>query len=555
MLQPIPKDRSLPPRSVRAVAAVSRRELLAEIGPARHETVLLDRPGSHGAGDVKGRSRSFGIGALAALALILLSACGGARPAAGPPAWNEWSRSPFARASREGKVVLLSVQAGWCHWCHVMNATTYRDPEVRRLLETRFVMVRADGDARPDLAQRYRRYAWPATVFIGPDGRQILALRGYRPPERFRAILRDVIAAAAEGRVLSDEDGASEAPASDLDALRRSLIEQLDGMYDPQLSGWGRRQRYPFAAPVEHAFFRAAVRGEGQWRARALATLERYAELIDPVWGGMYQYSEGGVWNRPHFEKIVPVQAGAIRMFAEAHRVSGDDQWIERATRIRDYVRAQLTSPEGVFYTSQDADLSEPHVPGAEYYALDDAGRRALGIPHVDTHVYAADNGMMIAALAQLAIATGDGAPLEEATRAASRIIDTHLGDDGLFVHDADAPGTIRYLADQAWLLAAFVALHQATGDAAWRERAVALADATIEALRDERAAVSSRTPRTRTPSASSASGSCPSRRTPSPRAPCSPWAGSPTSPASARPRSPPSAPAPAETSSAGWAG
>lgn len=447
--------------------------------------------GSLGSHRARARNRSVGSvvraldmrGAIVC-GLVFLVACGAAVPSSTTPAWNEWSASPFESARRDGKVVLLSVQAGWCHWCHVMNATTFRDPEVRRMLRDRFVLVRADADARPDLAQRYRAYGWPATVFLAPDGRQILALRGYRSPERFRAILRDVVEAAREGRVLSDDAGASEAPASDLDALRTELIARLDAFYDPELSGWGHRQRYPLAAPVEHALFRAAVRGESEWRERALSSLERYATLIDPVWGGMYQYSEGGVWDRPHFEKIVPVQAGAMRVFADAYRATGDRRWLDRAEQIHRYVRAQLTAPDGAFYASQDADLSEPHVPGTEYYAHDDAGRRALGIPNVDRHVYAAENGMMIAALARLAIASGDSAPLEEAERAAERLLATHATREGLYVHDADASDPRLYLADQAHVLAALIALHEASGDARWRERAVELAHA-LDALRD----------------------------------------------------------------------
>src|SRR5690606_11099293 len=123
-------------------------------------------------------------------------------------------------------------------------------------------------------------------------GRELLALRGHRGPARFLRIVREVLAAAAEGRALRSEDAAGEPPPEDLAQTRAMLIAQLDRMYDEQMGGWGRRQRYPFAAPVEHAFFRAAVRGEARWRERALFSLERYAELIDPVWGGMYQYSE-----------------------------------------------------------------------------------------------------------------------------------------------------------------------------------------------------------------------------------------------------------------------
>ncbi|MCZ7684114.1 MAG: DUF255 domain-containing protein [Sandaracinaceae bacterium] len=411
---------------------------------------------------------------LAMLSLLAVS-CGAAPPATRAPApelaFEDFRPEAFERARREGKLVLLSVQAGWCHWCHVMNDTTYRDPEVQRLLAERFVVVRADGDARPDLAERYRRYAWPATVFLDASGRELLALRGYRPPGRFVAIVREVLAAHAEGRALSPEAGDAEPPPADLEEVRAMLVAQLDGMYDERMGGWGRRQRYPFAAPVEHALFRAAVRGETAWRERALFTLERYALLIDPVWGGMYQYSEGGVWDRPHYEKIVAVQAGAIGAFAQAHRASGERRWLDRAEDVRRYVRAHLTSGEGAFYVSQDADLrdGEVHVPGPEYYARDDEERRALGIPRVDRHVYASANGMLIEALAELSIASGERAPLSEATAAAERVLETHRLPSGLCAHDAEAPGPLAHLADQG-------AHARGAGGAAPGERAGALA-------------------------------------------------------------------------------
>ncbi|MBX3269914.1 MAG: thioredoxin domain-containing protein [Sandaracinaceae bacterium] len=429
-----------------------------------------------------------------ALALGLVTSCGGAsvppRAPGGSPGWSEWSAEAFERARRERRPILLSVQAGWCHWCHVMDETTYADPDVRARLGA-FVLVRADGDARPDLAERFRDYAWPATVFLTPEGAPILALRGYRAPAQFGVILEEVLAAFAQGRALAPSAGAAEPPAADLDAARRAVVAQLDAAYDAQDAGWGRRQRYPLAAPVEHALYRARVRGEREWQARALASLERYATLIDPVFGGMYQYSIPFAWDRPHYEKIVPVQAGAIRAFAAAHRASGDPRWLAHAAAIHRYVREHLRAPDGAFYASQDADLGGhaqpgPAMSGAEYYALDEPARRALGVPRVDTRVYASTNGMLIEALALLHVASGESAPLAEATRAAERILRTHRGDDGLFAHDADADDPVRYLADQAHLLAAFLALHQASGAPRWLEESRRLADATLARLRGE---------------------------------------------------------------------
>ena len=85
-----------------------------------------------------------------------------------PIFWQSWSTDAFAQARREHKFVLLDLQAVWCHWCHVMDGTTYRDPRVMSLLEDRFVTVKVDQDSRPDLASRYEEFGWPATVIYAP---------------------------------------------------------------------------------------------------------------------------------------------------------------------------------------------------------------------------------------------------------------------------------------------------------------------------------------------------------------------------------------------------
>ena len=133
-----------------------------------------------------------------------------------------------------------------------------------------------------------------------------------------------------------------------------------------------------------------------------------------------------------------------------------------------------LTSPEGVFYTSQDADL----VPGehsADYFALDDAGRRGTGIPRVDTHAYSRENGWAIQALAALYAVTGEREYLDDALRAANWIIDQRSLPGGGFSHgEKDSAGP--YLGDTLTMGAAFLALYAATAESAWLNRAISAA-------------------------------------------------------------------------------
>jgi hypothetical protein len=198
-------------------------------------------------------------------------------------------------------------------------------------------------------------------------------------------------------------------------------------------------------------------------------------QIFDPVWGGVYQYSAEGDWVHPHFEKIMSVQSDDLRIYSLAAELWPDWGYGKAAGEIGRYLTAFLRSPDGSFYTSQDADL----VPGehsADYFALDDGGRRARGVPRVDAHRYARENGWAVSALCALSGATGDPAPLADAVRAADWVLGHRALPGGGFRHDeADAAGP--FLGDSLAMGSAFLALYQGTGDAAWLTRAERAAD------------------------------------------------------------------------------
>jgi hypothetical protein len=130
------------------------------------------------------------------LLAILLMTCA-AQAAETPPAgidWKTWSNSVFEQAKREHKFVLLDLGTQWCHWCHVMDTTTYTDPKVIQLLGDKYIVVRTDADSRPDLASRYEDYGWPATIVFNADGGEIVKRRGYMPPKEMASMLQAIIA-------------------------------------------------------------------------------------------------------------------------------------------------------------------------------------------------------------------------------------------------------------------------------------------------------------------------------------------------------------------------
>lgn len=393
-----------------------------------------------------------------------------------PVAWRGWEAEAFEQAQSEQKYLLVSVQAAWCHWCHVMNDETFGNARIRQLLADRYVAIKVDSDDRPDLAERFQDYAWPATVLLTPDAQMVIGVRGYRSPEDFAPMLEQV----ASGQMPVDTAAEDDGPPPELDALRIAARERMDQLFDEDAAGWGQRQKYPYFAPVEHSYFRALVLGEDDWRDRALRTLEGTADLIDPVFGGVYQYSLRGGWTHPHYEKIAAVQADALAGFATAALYDPDPRWLERAERVRAYIAEFMTDPDGGFYTSQDADLSHD-VTGTQYYAMQDAERRALGFPRVDPHLYTDLNGRMIEALVRLHRADPSKGALQMAMRAADRM-EPRREEDGGFRHD-DAQEPLRFLRDQAWMLRAELALHEATGQPRFEEAAVRTATFVMEQL------------------------------------------------------------------------
>ncbi len=452
---------------------------------------------------------------LVGLALLALGACAHTAPptesalpergslAEGAPraplAWAELSAATLAKAKAERRFVVLDGSAEWCHWCHVMEATTYHDPAVAALLASRFVAVKVDIDARPDIGERYGDWGWPATVIFSPDAEELGKYRGYIAPADFLEILKGVVAAGDKAAAAERVSVTPLAPPTGrLDDAELAFIERgtelaLDDYYDEEQGGWGRSQKAPLAEDNQWALYRAA-HGDAVMKQRALFTLAQQQAVMDPVWGGIYQYSVGHDWTHPHFEKLMPFEAGALENYATAYALTGDARLLATAQSVRRYLEAFLLSKEGGFYASQDADLNahdpaRPFLSGHEFYALDDAGRRRRGIPRVDVHEYAHENGLAIAAYVSLYEATCKGGPaacdasaLETAKRAAARVLATHLSPKGGVTHDAELSPHVLHLGDNAAFGYALARLFEVTKDATYRDAADRIADF----LRDE---------------------------------------------------------------------
>ena len=386
--------------------------------------------------------------------------------------WVEWSDAVFAEAKTEHKFVLMDLEAVWCHWCHVMDAVTYADADVRREMAAKYIAVKVDQDSRPDISNWYEDYGWPATVVFDGDGKEIVKRQGYLPPKPMLSMLEAIVDDPTPGPSVVAEKPIAYAATSRMAPAVLALVRRAyEAQYDVKAGGWGFSHKFLDADSAEYAMV-LAREGDATAAKRVRDTLRLEQKIQDPVWGGAYQYSAGGDWDEPHFEKLISIQAQVMRIYALAYTQFHEEAYLRTAEGIAEYVQGFLTSDDGAFYVSQDADLVEGEH-GGEYFKLDDAGRRAKGIPRVDKHEYARENGWMIASLAELYAASGDKKYLDAAVRSAEWVM-AHRGlDGGGFRHDEfDAAGP--YLGDTLAMGQAFLALYQVTADKQWLDRAKA---------------------------------------------------------------------------------
>ncbi|MEZ4704881.1 MAG: DUF255 domain-containing protein [Bdellovibrionota bacterium] len=389
--------------------------------------------------------------------------------------WQAWSEDQFDMAKSQNRYILLDVEAVWCHWCHVMEKETYSNPEVVSLIQDHFIAVRVDQDARPDISNRFEDYGWPATVIFDQKGNDLVKLRGFVEPEEMIRWLTLAVAGGIEpGSMEEDLPVVSASDKSGL--LTKDLVQELKrrhlDAYDEMHGGWGGSHRFVDQDCLDYSF--STVSQDDWSKGRIEKTLQGLTKIVDPIWGGIYQYSTHGDWDHPHFEKIMWMQTQAIHVFALAYQFYAQPQYLEMAKKVYEYLNQFLLSPEGVFYTSQDADL----VPGEhaeDFFRLGDRARRKKGVPRIDTHVYARENGWAIEALAHLYGATGEKKILDQALEAAHAIEQTHRIPLGGFRHDDRDHGS--FLGDSLAMGSAFLALYVYTADRSWLQKSMETMD------------------------------------------------------------------------------
>ncbi|MGI9387256.1 MAG: DUF255 domain-containing protein, partial [Methyloligellaceae bacterium] len=271
--------------------------------------------------------------------------------------WRNWSSAIFEEAKAKNKHILLDLNARWCHWCHFMEKRTYAHPDVLEQVHEGYIAVKVDQDANPDLASRYGDWGWPATIIFDPSGKEVAKLQGFQRPSLMTSILFTVRHHPENVPKLTEAALIRPSTTPFLTGAQRSkIVGLLEETYDAEHAGWGRRLKFLQPEVIEYAL-EEAKKGNAELRKQVRDTLDAALVLIDPVWGGTYQYSHERDWSAPHYEKIMAFQAHGVALYASAYLHFGDRRYLDGARNIARYLLTKLRSPEGAFYTSQDADV------------------------------------------------------------------------------------------------------------------------------------------------------------------------------------------------------
>lgn len=405
--------------------------------------------------------------------------------------WLPWSEETFERAKREDKPVLLAISAVWCHWCHVMDETSYSDDAVIAAINERYVPVRVDNDRRPDVNARYNQGGWPTTAFLTPDG-ALLAGATYLPPDQMRAALDQISQfyrtnrAQIEQRaaqIRSNTNLAAPAPASDLHgSIVARVVEQISQAYDEEYGGIGDAPKFPMADALEFLLQEYRVTGEQRLYdmvAKSLLAMSG-GGMYDHVEGGFFRYSTTRDWSVPHFEKMTEDHAGLMRVLAVLVRTTRNDRFRQTLVSAAGYVRRVLLDPHSHFFAgSQDADEA--------YYALPLEERRAMQAPYVDRTSYSNWTAAMAGTFVMAGEALEDERLVADGEAALDALHERMRDERGLLYHFIEPGGDPQVrglLTDQAAYLRALLDAHEHAGAPRFLERARALVPALRECLR-----------------------------------------------------------------------
>jgi uncharacterized protein YyaL (SSP411 family) len=494
-----------------------------------------------------------------------------------PVDWYPWGEEAFQKAIKDNKPVFLSIGYSTCHWCHVMEYESFEDEEVAKILNENFVSIKVDREERPDLDNIYMAVCqamtgtggWPLSIFLTPEKKPFFAGTYFPKTERFGnpgfiAILKKISDLWKRDRekVVSSSEQVTDVLQSmavskpgeilTVETLQRAY-EQLGNSFDPIYGGFGTTPKFP--TPHNYTFLLRWWKRSGDPAALEMVekTLERMGRggIYDHLGGGFHRYATDEYWLVPHFEKMLYDQALLSMAYIEAYQATGKTFYADIVRGIFTYVLRDMTSPEGGFYSAEDADSEG--VEGkfyvwtpdeivkilgekegkifCDYYDVSregnfedknilhvdkslDAFTKLSGLkieelktllnnarqklfaerekrirPHKDDKILTSWNGLMIAALAKGAQALHEQGYVQAALHAGDFILNTLRQNDGTLLrrYRLGEASIPGYLDDYAYFVWGLLDLYEATFEVKYLKTALELNNQMLDYFWDEK--------------------------------------------------------------------
>jgi len=302
-----------------------------------------------------------------------------------PVDWHPWNEESLAKAKQENKPIFLSIGYSSCHWCHVMAHESFEDIEIAKIMNENFINIKVDREERPDIDDIYQRASqifvgtggWPLSVFLTPDQKPFYVGTYFPKNSRyglpsFATILSNLSELYREKQFEISKNVDEFMNALKKDPYKRFGTEKLNlnreimdisavgllQMGDPVYGGFGQSPKFPNVSNLLYLLRYFYFSGNKQFLNFVDFTSMKMIEggIHDHIGGGFCRYSTDQRWLVPHFEKMLYDNALLIKLFSELYQITQNQIYLKTVLKTIEYIKREMISPKGGFYSSQDAD-------------------------------------------------------------------------------------------------------------------------------------------------------------------------------------------------------
>jgi uncharacterized protein YyaL (SSP411 family) len=296
-----------------------------------------------------------------------------------PVNWYPWGDEALEKAKIENKLIIISVGYAACHWCHVMEHESFENEEVAKFMNENFVAIKVDREERPDVDQVYMnavqiligRGGWPLNCIALPDGKPLYG-GTYFPKDDWMSVLtqiKDYVDKNPEKARLQAESLVEGIKSSELVELNKkkvnfssndlnTIFANWKGLIDYELGGYKRAPKFPLPIGYQYLLQYSELTNNKEALKAVTLTLDEMIKggIYDQIGGGFARYSTDKYWKAPHFEKMLYDNSQLVTLYSQAYQKTKNKNYKQCIVQSLEFIKRELTSEEGGFYSSLDAD-------------------------------------------------------------------------------------------------------------------------------------------------------------------------------------------------------